>query len=232
MQEHRGLGLDLGGLDQRLDLLQAVADQHAAGRKIAHQELVALFGKLRRGADVDNERHLPLFADLRDGERSRGIESTHDALRALVDRAFGLRPRDVRIGLHVDMHQFDLVAEISQHRGRNQRAAMTALPGLREIARLRQQHRYLQRLGLCPDDRGHGQKCRAGGGAGKQPAAAKSTVVHWHRNYPPSPPAVRPVVLTVRLSRGRRGPTSGYGRNRVVLLGELSWLSAGEARCR
>ena len=169
VQEHRGLGRDLGGVDQRLDLLQAVADQHAAGRKIAHQEFVALFGQLRRGADIDDQRHLALFADLRDGERAGGVESADDALRAFVDRAFGLRARDVRIGLDVDMHEFDLVAEIGQHRGRHQRAAMAALSGLREIAGLRQQHRDLQRLGLRPDDGGRGEKCRAGGGAGKQP---------------------------------------------------------------
>ena len=206
MQEDRGLGRDLGGLDQRLDLFQAVADQHAAGRKIAHQEFVALFGQLRRGADVDNERHLPLFADLRDRERSRGIESADDALRAFVDRAFGLRPRHVRIGLHVDMHQFDLMAEISQHRRRHQSAAMTALSGLREIAGLRQNHRYLERLGLRPDDRGHGEKCRAAGGAGKQLAAAKSVIVRWHRKYPPSAPAVRPVVLMVDYRVDAVGP--------------------------
>ena len=144
MQENRCLGRDLGCLDERLDLLQTVRDQHPARRKIADQEFIALLGQLGCGTDVDDQWHLTLFADLCNGKRAGKVKGADHALRALVNRSFRLRARDIGVRLHVDMHEFDLVAHIGQHRGGHQRAAVTTLSGLGEIPRLRQQYRNLQ----------------------------------------------------------------------------------------
>src|SRR5665213_825033 len=75
---------------------------------------------------------------------------------------------------------------------------MTALSGLSEVAGLRQDHRDLQRLGLRPDDGGHGEKRRAGGGAAEKPAAAESVVVGWHQDFLPGRPPFRVAWLLRR----------------------------------
>ena len=128
VQERRGLRLRLGGGEQIPDQSQAVAEQHAAVGEIADQEFVALLGELRRRADVDHERHLTLLADLGDRQRGGRVERADDAVRALVDRALGLRARHVRIALDVDVDELDLVAVAGEHFWGKQRAAMTARP--------------------------------------------------------------------------------------------------------
>ena len=67
------------------------------------------------------------------------------------------------------MDDLDLVAEIGQHFRRGKRPAIAALPGLREEARARQQHRYLKRLILRVHDRRRGE-CRSGNAAHERAA--------------------------------------------------------------
>ena len=59
--------------------------------KIASDVFESLFGDLRRGADIDHERHPMLFADLCDGHRATGIDVSDDAVGAFVDDALEQR---------------------------------------------------------------------------------------------------------------------------------------------
>ena len=71
--------------------------------KIASDVFESLFGNLRRGADIDHERHPTLFADLCDGKRAPGINVSDDALGAFVDDALSSDPGLVDIAFGVDM---------------------------------------------------------------------------------------------------------------------------------
>ena len=75
-------------------------------------------------------------------------------LHAVIDHPFALGAGDVGIGFDVDVDELDLIAVIGEHLGRDQRAAVAALPGRREIAGARQQHGDLERLRLGANQRG------------------------------------------------------------------------------
>jgi hypothetical protein len=102
--------------------------------KIASDVFESLFGNLRRGADIDHERHPTLFADLCDGKRAPGINVSDDALGAFVDDALSSDPGLVDIAFGVDMHEFDAMAIIRKHLRRDRRAAMGGLAGRRHVA--------------------------------------------------------------------------------------------------
>ena len=112
--------------------LRPLVHKHAAGREVADQIFVALLGDLRRGADVDDQRHLALLADLRDRRASRRNRRRRRSACApsLIARSVCVRATSA-LNLAVDMHQFDLVAVIGQDLGRDQRAAVAALAGRR-----------------------------------------------------------------------------------------------------
>ena len=80
-------GVELGDLKQALDEPKATSHQHSGMREIAGDVFESLFGDLRRRADIDNERHPVLLADLSDGNRATGIDVADDAVGALVDDA-------------------------------------------------------------------------------------------------------------------------------------------------
>ena len=78
-----------------LDEAQAVCYELAAALEIAHQVLVALLGNLRGRRDVDDEGHLPLFADLRNCKCDAAVERSDKAIYAIIDRPLRLRPRHI-----------------------------------------------------------------------------------------------------------------------------------------
>ena len=85
------------------------------------------------------------------------------------------RYRSVSVAdVDVDLNEIDLVAEIRQYFGCHERPAVTALPGLREIAGARQQHRDLQGLRLRLEDRRGRKRCSCGRSADEQAPAAQT----------------------------------------------------------
>ena len=64
----------------------------------------------------------------------QSVRGLDQAARAVIDRLLGLRAGEIDIGFRVDVHEFDLVAEIREHFRRGKRAAIAALSGLREKA--------------------------------------------------------------------------------------------------
>ncbi len=97
VEEHSRLRVRLCRLDEGLDAVQSVDNQLATGRKIAHQELIALLGDRRRRRNVDDERHLPLLAHLGDRQRGSGFESADNAMHAVIDHALALITGHIRI---------------------------------------------------------------------------------------------------------------------------------------
>jgi hypothetical protein len=119
--------------------------------------LVALLGDLRRGADVHHEGDLALLRHLRDRQGRAGFERADDAVGAGIDHPLRLGAGHVHVGFEIDIDDLDAHAEIGQHPGRHQRAAVAALAGLGEIAGARQQQPHLQHRRLRPHDRRHRQ---------------------------------------------------------------------------
>jgi hypothetical protein len=77
-----------------------------------------------------------------------------------------LRAGEIDVGFGVDVHEFDLVAEIGEHFRRGERAAIAALPGLREEPGARQENRNPQALVLRAHNRRR-SKCRSCDAANK-----------------------------------------------------------------
>jgi len=66
--------------------------------------LVALLGQLRRGGDVDDQRHATLLRHLGDGDGLARIEGANQDMRAGIQGLLGLGARDVRLGFGVVVH--------------------------------------------------------------------------------------------------------------------------------
>jgi len=85
--------------------------------------------------------------------------------------ALGLGARKIDVRFEIDVNEVDLIAVLREHLRSDQRAAMTALPGLGIEPRARQQHGDFERRGLAAHHRRRGEK-RGGRGAAGQKAAA------------------------------------------------------------
>ena len=125
---------------------QRAGDEHRRRREVAHDELVALLGDLRRGCDVDHKRHAALLADLRDGDGLAGIEGADQDMASRVDRLLGLGAGDVRLGLGIVVHNVELHRQlhVGEHVVRHIGAALAGLADLRLQAGGRQQQADLQ----------------------------------------------------------------------------------------
>ena len=125
---------------------QRAGDQHRRRREIAHDELVALLGDLRRGGDVDDERDAALLGDLGDGDGLAGVEGADQHVGAGIDRLLGLGARDVGLGLGVVVHDVELHRQlhVGEHVVGDVGAAAAGLADLRLDAGGRQQQADLE----------------------------------------------------------------------------------------
>ena len=108
---------------------------------------------VKRGGDVDHERHAALLGDLRDRGSGAGVERADQHVGAFLDQALGAGSGRINVGLKICIHQLEIDAEHFLDDARREICALLArLADEAEVARARQDDADLELLALCLDD--------------------------------------------------------------------------------
>src|SRR5260370_8722932 len=78
--------------------------EHHGGREVTEYVPVALLGDLRVGADIDDEWHAVLLANLRERGGLTRVPGAAEHVRAFADEFFGLGAPAIRLALGVAIH--------------------------------------------------------------------------------------------------------------------------------